>query len=63
MTEYHYTFKDRIPKKDLDDLRMYREYRRMRKASGWRPRRLDDRKGIQEDLFGEWLGPPGDNLD
>lgn len=58
-----YALNDHIPKEDLDALRAYREYKKIREAAGWRPRRFDDKKGIRKDLVGEWLGPAsGDNL-
>lgn len=51
-----HTLDDYISKKDLEALRVYREYRKIREASGWRPRRFDDKEGIRKDLMGEWLG-------
>lgn len=50
------TFDYDISKEDLEALRAYREYRKIREASGWRPRRFDDKEGIRKDLMGEWLG-------
>ena len=58
-----YVLEDHILKEDLDALRAYREYKKIREAAGWKPRRFDDKKGIRKDLVGEWLGPAsGDNL-
>lgn len=52
-----------ISKEDLDTLRTYREYKKIREAAGCGPRRFDDKKGIRKDLVGEWLGPgSGDGL-
>lgn len=54
---------DYISKEDLDALREYREYKKMRESTGWKPRRLDDKERVRKDLVGEWLGPvSGDNL-
>lgn len=48
---------DDIPKEDLEALKTYHEYRKLREAAGWKPRRFNDKKGIRKDLMGEWIGP------
>ena len=48
---------DLIPKEDLEALKTYREYRKLREAAGRKPRRFDDKGGVRRDLLGEWIGP------
>ena len=48
---------DHIPKEDLEALKTYQEYRKLREAAGRKPEPFDDKGGVRRDLLGEWIGP------
>lgn len=52
-----HTLDSYVPMEDLEALKTYRKYKKMRRATGWRPRRFNDKEGIRKDLMGEWIGP------